>query len=171
MADWASEPFAKHHDWALFCCGQPPLDDFIRSRVRQDEKRRLGKTFVAVPAGKTRVNGYDTLAAGAVMFDQLPAKAVQKIPACPVATEDETLPLPLTLAPSRGEERAYGRQESVFPSGRVFSRNTWLMRRLAVWSGPRNLSTALMRSFSSRTDCVASDEPFYAAYLAACGRS
>ena len=39
------------------------------------------------------------------------------------------------------------------------------MQRIALWSGPRNLSTALMRSFSSRTDCVVSDEPFYAAYL------
>jgi hypothetical protein len=43
------------------------------------------------------------------------------------------------------------------------------MRRLAVWSGPRNLSTALMRSFSARADCVVSDEPFYASYLAATG--
>jgi hypothetical protein len=42
-------------------------------------------------------------------------------------------------------------------------------RRLAIWSGPRNLSTALMRSFSSRSDCVVSDEPFYAAYLVATG--
>jgi hypothetical protein len=38
-------------------------------------------------------------------------------------------------------------------------------RRLAIWSGPRNLSTALMRSFSSRPDTAVSDEPFYAAYL------
>lgn len=38
-------------------------------------------------------------------------------------------------------------------------------RRIAIWSGPRNLSTALMRSFSSRADTVVSDEPFYAAYL------
>jgi hypothetical protein len=38
-------------------------------------------------------------------------------------------------------------------------------RRLALWSGPRNLSTALMRAFSSRADCVVSDEPFYASYL------
>jgi len=34
-----------------------------------------------------------------------------------------------------------------------------------MWSGPRNLSTALMRSFSSRSDCEVLDEPFYAAYL------
>jgi hypothetical protein len=37
--------------------------------------------------------------------------------------------------------------------------------RIAMWSGPRNLSTAMMRSFGNRTDCVVSDEPFYAAYL------
>ena len=38
-----------------------------------------------------------------------------------------------------------------------------------MWSGPRNLSTAMMRSFSSRQDCEAVDEPFYAAYLKATG--
>lgn len=43
------------------------------------------------------------------------------------------------------------------------------MRRIAMWSGPRNLSTALMRSFSSRQDCVVTDEPFYATYLAKTG--
>ena len=44
-------------------------------------------------------------------------------------------------------------------------------RRIAMWSGPRNLSTALMRSFGNRADIAAvRDEPFYAAYLAATGR-
>jgi hypothetical protein len=37
--------------------------------------------------------------------------------------------------------------------------------RIAMWSGPRNISTAMMRSFSSRADCAVSDEPFYGAYL------
>ena len=37
--------------------------------------------------------------------------------------------------------------------------------RIAMWSGPRNLSTALMRAFGNRPDCSVSDEPFYAAYL------
>jgi hypothetical protein len=41
--------------------------------------------------------------------------------------------------------------------------------RLAMWSGPRNLSTALMYAFANRPDCVAVDEPFYAAYLTATG--
>ncbi|GAA4643782.1 branched chain amino acid aminotransferase [Pontixanthobacter gangjinensis] len=37
--------------------------------------------------------------------------------------------------------------------------------RIAMWSGPRNISTAMMRSFGSRSDCAVSDEPFYGAYL------
>ena len=38
-----------------------------------------------------------------------------------------------------------------------------------MWSGPRNLSTAMMRSFGNRADCAVADEPFYAAYLALTG--
>lgn len=34
-----------------------------------------------------------------------------------------------------------------------------------MWSGPRNLSTAMMYAFAARGDCAAWDEPFYAAYL------
>ncbi|MBV9287041.1 MAG: hypothetical protein JO288_04330 [Hyphomicrobiales bacterium] len=41
--------------------------------------------------------------------------------------------------------------------------------RLAMWSGPRNISTAMMRSFGARADCAVTDEPFYAAYLVATG--
>ena len=37
--------------------------------------------------------------------------------------------------------------------------------RIAMWSGPRNLSTAMMRSFGSRADAHVTDEPFYGAYL------
>jgi len=38
-----------------------------------------------------------------------------------------------------------------------------------MWSGPRNISTAMMRSFENRADCTVVDEPFYAAYLAETG--
>jgi len=40
---------------------------------------------------------------------------------------------------------------------------------LAMWSGPRNISTAMLRSFESRGDCKVHDEPLYAHYLAATG--
>lgn len=38
-------------------------------------------------------------------------------------------------------------------------------RIIAMWSGPRNISTALMRSWASRSDTRVIDEPFYAHYL------
>jgi hypothetical protein len=38
-----------------------------------------------------------------------------------------------------------------------------------MWSGPRNLSTAMMYAFAQREDCAVWDEPFYAPYLAATG--
>ena len=41
--------------------------------------------------------------------------------------------------------------------------------RIAMWSGPRNISTALMRAFEARGDAEVIDEPFYAAYLARTG--
>lgn len=41
--------------------------------------------------------------------------------------------------------------------------------RIAMWSGPRNLSTAMMYAFAQRSDCAVWDEPFYAAYLQATG--
>ena len=40
---------------------------------------------------------------------------------------------------------------------------------IAMWSGPRNLSTAMMYSFGARSDFAVVDEPFYAPYLAATG--
>jgi len=41
--------------------------------------------------------------------------------------------------------------------------------RIAMWSGPRNLSTAMMYSFGARPDFAVIDEPFYASYLVQTG--
>ena len=41
--------------------------------------------------------------------------------------------------------------------------------RIAMWSGPRNISTAMMRAFENRPDTRVVDEPFYAAYLTETG--
>ena len=39
------------------------------------------------------------------------------------------------------------------------------VKRICLWSGPRNISTALMYSFAQRDDCMVFDEPLYAHYL------
>ncbi|MEL0010468.1 MAG: sulfotransferase family protein, partial [Bacteroidota bacterium] len=38
------------------------------------------------------------------------------------------------------------------------------MKRICLWSGPRNISTALMYSFGQRSDTTIVDEPLYAHY-------
>jgi hypothetical protein len=40
-----------------------------------------------------------------------------------------------------------------------------MTRRIAMWSGPRNISTAMMRAWENRQDCAVEDEPFYGYYL------
>jgi hypothetical protein len=40
-----------------------------------------------------------------------------------------------------------------------------IMRRIAMWSGPRNISSAMMRSWGNRPDTLVCDEPLYAHYL------
>ncbi|MGI8889931.1 MAG: HAD family hydrolase [Chthoniobacterales bacterium] len=42
--------------------------------------------------------------------------------------------------------------------------------RLAMWSGPRNISTAMMRAWENRPDTVVVDEPLYAFYLKTTGK-
>lgn len=41
--------------------------------------------------------------------------------------------------------------------------------RIAMWSGPRNISTALMRAWENRPDTAVWDEPLYAYYLSRTG--
>jgi len=45
-----------------------------------------------------------------------------------------------------------------------------MSRLICMWSGPRNLSTAMMRSFGSRADCDVWDEPFFAPFLSVSGK-
>lgn len=84
MADWSIQPFGKHHDRSQFACGHESLDEFIRIRVSQYDKRLLGKTFVAVSTGSRLVLGYYTLAAGSVALDHLPPDIARKLPKHPV---------------------------------------------------------------------------------------
>ncbi len=39
------------------------------------------------------------------------------------------------------------------------------LKRIAMWSGPRNISTAMMRSWENRSDTIVVDEPLYGPYL------
>ena len=61
MGDWAVEPLSPAHQRAEFSCGETSLDHFLRALVSQYERRRLGRTYVALRSGTQRVVGYYTL--------------------------------------------------------------------------------------------------------------
>lgn len=84
MVEWIIEQLAKDHERSSFTCGKSPLDDFIRSGASQYEKRRLGKTFVAIRPDARKVLGFYTLAAGAVAYERLPTDKSRKLPKHPV---------------------------------------------------------------------------------------
>jgi GNAT superfamily N-acetyltransferase len=84
MDDWRIERLARTHNRDRFDCGQPSLNDFLRTLVTQYEKRNLGRTYVAVRGGDSQVFGYYTIASGAVAFDHLPAEAAKKLPRHPL---------------------------------------------------------------------------------------
>ncbi|HZU36224.1 MAG TPA: GNAT family N-acetyltransferase [Gemmataceae bacterium] len=86
MAEWQFERWDRAHARGEFCCGKAPLDDFLRSLVSQYEKRKLGRTYIAVRPGEKRVIGYYTVASSCVPFANLPPGAAKKLPKHPVPT-------------------------------------------------------------------------------------
>lgn len=86
MADWIIEPLSRHHDKDAFCCGNASLDAFLKDLAGQYEKRRLGKTFVAVREGERLVCGYYTSAAGSLDLSALAEKLRKRLPKHPLPT-------------------------------------------------------------------------------------
>jgi ribosomal protein S18 acetylase RimI-like enzyme len=86
MAEWVVERLSRTHDRSEFCCGNDPLDNFLKNLASQYEKRRLGRTFVAVERGQKRVFGYYTSAAGSVTTDALPPAERKGLPKHPLPT-------------------------------------------------------------------------------------
>jgi GNAT superfamily N-acetyltransferase len=84
MDDWQIERLDRSHQRGEFCCGKAPLDEFLRTLVGQYEKRKLGRTYVAIRPGDQRVYGYYTLAAGSISFQNLPSKIAKKLPKHPI---------------------------------------------------------------------------------------
>ena len=67
------EPLAAYHDREAFDCEEPSLNDFLKLYARQNDKKGLGKTFVAVtPDKNTKIGGYYTISSGALDAENLP---------------------------------------------------------------------------------------------------
>jgi GNAT superfamily N-acetyltransferase len=77
---WVIERLAKAHDRAQFSCGQPALDDWLKIRAGQFDRRDLARTFVAIAPGRLQVLGYYALASHRVQFEALPEDQAKGLP-------------------------------------------------------------------------------------------
>lgn len=79
------EPLAGRHDRSGFDCGVEALNDFLKSKASQYERRDLSRTFVAARVSTPEgVVGYYSLASGGVSVDVLPETQRMKLPRHPV---------------------------------------------------------------------------------------
>ena len=66
MADPKIRRLANDDDRGSFSCGNEALDSFFRDRVGQYERRRLGRTYVAVLPDTNQIVGYYTISASSL---------------------------------------------------------------------------------------------------------
>ncbi len=67
---WLIEKLNRH-DRSSFDCGDTDLNRFVREFARQNQKENIGRTYVAVKPGDSRVLGFFTLTVGSVQRDFL----------------------------------------------------------------------------------------------------
>ncbi len=78
--DWEIQRFDRSHDRSQFDCGIAQLNDWLRERVGQYERRDLARTYVAVPTGMSQVHGYYALSAHRVSHEVVPSDQAKGLP-------------------------------------------------------------------------------------------
>lgn len=78
------EPLRRDHERGEFDCGEQRLNEYLARYARQNEARGLGRTYVVVREGESRVLGFYTLAAGSVAFVDLPDHLRRRFPRYPI---------------------------------------------------------------------------------------
>ncbi|MGI9065034.1 MAG: GNAT family N-acetyltransferase [Pyrinomonadaceae bacterium] len=66
------EKLSSRHDRSHFDCGAKELNAYLKQYSGQHERKGIGRTYVAVDEGQSRIFGYYTISSGAVAFDTVP---------------------------------------------------------------------------------------------------
>ena len=78
------EPLAAHHQRDAFVSGVAELDDYLRYRAGQDERKDIAACYVLVePPDEAIVRGYYTLSSYAIELGELPTAVVRRLPRYP----------------------------------------------------------------------------------------
>lgn len=73
------------HDRAAFSCGEPALDDFLKTKAAQQQSRRLSRTFVLTDSAEPgQVIGYYSLSNSQIAREQLSASEAKALPRHPI---------------------------------------------------------------------------------------
>jgi len=77
---WVIEQLSSRHDRSLFHCGKPDLDEWLKLRASQFEKKDLARTYVALRGSESTVLGYYAISNHRVMYDALAADQAKGLP-------------------------------------------------------------------------------------------
>ena len=80
MALWTIRRLGPAHDRSAFDCGQPKLDDWLKYRAGQFDRRDLSRTFVATRPGEFLALGYYALSTHRVVYEVLPSGQSKGLP-------------------------------------------------------------------------------------------
>ena len=81
---WKFEEFDKAFNRKKFECGEPALNDYLKTRISKDVERKANQPVFAINV-KNEVVGYYTLSATSVEFNSFPATLKGKIAPYPVS--------------------------------------------------------------------------------------
>ncbi|MFQ5785947.1 MAG: GNAT family N-acetyltransferase [Alphaproteobacteria bacterium] len=74
------EPLGRHHDRAAFSCGVEDLDDYLKTRAGQDERRNVARVFVATGRLPSDIAGYYTISSIGIDVGELPDDKARVLP-------------------------------------------------------------------------------------------
>ncbi len=80
MPGWSIEKFSRSHERDQFDCGNDLLNEWLRRRLSQYERRDLSRAYVAVRQGQRRVSGYYAISTHRVRYETLPAAQAKGLP-------------------------------------------------------------------------------------------
>jgi GNAT superfamily N-acetyltransferase len=80
MANWTIRRLDKAHDRSVFNCGQPMLNEWLKDRAGQFDRRDLSRTFVATRPDEAPVLGYYAVSTHRVIYDVLPSTEAKGLP-------------------------------------------------------------------------------------------
>ena len=72
LPTWHEEPIGRHHDRAVFDCGDDALNQFLYRHARQSHDKGGAKTYLAVSSNDKKILGYYSLSPASIAYERTP---------------------------------------------------------------------------------------------------